>query len=143
MRYLITFFLLKISVFAFAQSAKTLAEIKAFEQNRYVAIVQKDFKTLDRLMTDNLIYTHSNTTVEDKNAYFEALRSGKYNFISFSTDSTQYRTLKRNVVLAAGIVHINMLFYKKEVKMKGRFTAVYVKRKKRWQLAAWQTTKFN
>jgi ketosteroid isomerase-like protein len=140
-KYLI-FFLLISAQLCFGQSAKTLKEIKAFEQNRYAAIVQKDYAALNRLMTDDLIYTHSNTTVEDKKAYFEALNIGKYNFISFSTDSTEYRTLKRNAILAAGIVHIHMMFFKTEVNMRGRFTAVYVRRKRRWQLAAWQTTRF-
>jgi ketosteroid isomerase-like protein len=135
------FLFLIIGQSVFAQSNKTLKAIKAFEQKRYVAIVQKDYKTLDELMTDDLIYTHSNAVVEDKNAYFEAFKSGKYNFISFSTDSTQYRMLKKKVVLAAGIVHIHMNYFKTEVNIKGRFTAVYVKRNRRWQLAAWQTTK--
>jgi ketosteroid isomerase-like protein len=143
MKYNITYFILMTTIFhLFSQSAKTIREIKDFEQKRYVAIVQKDYATLDRLMTEDLIYTHSNTIVEDKSAYFVALRSGKYNFISFSTDSTQYRKLHRNTILAAGIVHIHMNYFTKEIKMNGRFTAVYVKRKRRWQLATWQTTKF-
>ena len=70
-----------------------------------------------------------------------ALKSGKYKFESFVTDSTQYVFLNKKTVIAAGLVHMQGRYYDTPYKLDGRFTAVYIKRKRQWQLAAWQTTK--
>jgi hypothetical protein len=134
---LITFLLFANSIFA--QSA--LNEIKAFEKERYQALINADIATTTKLISPELLYTHSNLTFEDKEAYLLALKSGKYKFESFVTDSTQYVFLNKKTVIAAGLVHMQGRYFDTPYKLDGRFTAVYIKRKKQWQLAAWQTTK--
>lgn len=130
-----------LSATSSAQSEKQLREIRAFEQARYDALVKKDLPALASMVADELTYTHSNCTVEDKTEYLRALETGKYTFRSFETDSTTYHFLNREIVTAAGIVRLHGFLFEKEFKFTARFTAVYVKRKKRWQLAAWQTTR--
>jgi len=134
---LFTFLLFANSIFA--QSA--LNEIKAFEKERYQALINADIATTTKLISPELLYTHSNLTFEDKEAYLLALKSGKYKFESFVTDSTQYVFLNKKTVIAAGLVHMQGRYFDTPYKLDGRFTAVYIKRKKQWQLAAWQTTK--
>ncbi len=143
MKYLfsVMFCLSMYSTPLLAQTPQQLADIKAFETARYNALTQKDFGTTEKLVADELIYTHSNTVVEDKATYLAALRSGKYDFKAFSTDSTQYRMVGKNTVVAAGSVEMQLLYQGRDVKLSGRFTAVYVKRHRQWQLLAWQTTK--
>jgi hypothetical protein len=123
----------------FAQS--NIAAIKAFENERYQALVDGDISKTTALISNDLLYTHSNLTFEDKEAYLLALKSGKYKFESFVTDSTQYVFLNKKTVIAAGLVHMQGKYYDTPYKLDGRFTAVYIKRKKQWQLVAWQTTK--
>jgi len=134
---LFTFLLFANSTFA--QSA--LNEIKAFEKERYRALINADIATTTKLISPELLYTHSNLNFEDKQAYLLALKSGKYKFESFVTDSTQYVFLNKKTVIAAGLVHMQGRYYDTPYKLDGRFTAVYIKRKRQWQLAAWQTTK--
>ncbi len=124
-----------------AQRINRLHQIRVFEQARYAALVKKDLPALASMLADELTYTHSNCTVEDKTEYLRALETGKYTFRSFETDSTTYRFLKRKIVTAAGIVRLHGFLFEKEFKFTARFTAVYIKRNKRWQLAAWQTTR--
>jgi len=123
----------------FAQS--NLTAIKAFESERYQALVDGDILKTTELISNDLLYTHSNLTFEDMDAYLLALKSGKYKFESFVTDSTQYVFLNKKTVIAAGLVHMQGNYYDTPYKLDGRFTAVYIKRKRHWQLAAWQTTK--
>ena len=138
-KIILLFAFLLLSKSIFPQSA--LNEIKDFEQKRYQALINADIATTTKLISPELLYTHSNLTFEDKEAYLIALKSGKYKFESFVTDSTQYVFLNKKTVLAAGLVHMQGRYNDTPYKLDGRFTAVYIKRKKQWQLAAWQTTK--
>ncbi|MCX8479742.1 MAG: nuclear transport factor 2 family protein [Chitinophagales bacterium] len=139
LKTILLFAFLLLSKSIFPQSA--LNEIKAFEKERYQALINADIATTTKLISPDLLYTHSNLTFEDKEAYLLALKSGKYKFESFFTDSTQYVFLNKKTVIAAGLVHMQGRYFDTPYKLDGRFTAVYIKRKKQWQLAAWQTTK--
>ena len=125
-----------------AQQMPQIAVIQAFEQQRYACLIKKDTFCLKKLIADDLVYTHSNATVDDKTTYFEALKTHKYTFDAFQTDSTSYRFLNKKTVIAAGIVNMAGMYFKTPFKIHGRFTAVYVYKQKHWQLAMWQTTKF-
>lgn len=120
-----------------------IAELKAFESKRYAALVSGDLLETKNLLSDKLVYTHSNGVVENMYEYIHALESKKYTFTRFDTDSTRYHFHNQRIVVAAGCVTMQGKYYETEFKLNGRFTAVYVKRKKEWQLAAWQTTKIN
>ena len=134
---LFTFLLFANSTFA----QSNIVAIKAFESERYQALVDGDISKTTALISNDLLYTHSNLTFEDKEAYLLALKSGKYKFESFVTDSTQYVFLNKKTVIAAGLAHMQGKYYDTPYKLDGRFTAVYIKHKRQWQLAAWQTTK--
>ncbi|MFM7016927.1 MAG: nuclear transport factor 2 family protein [Bacteroidota bacterium] len=137
----ILFAFLLLSKSNFAQGY--LDEIKVFEHKRYQALIDADITTTTQLISPDLLYTHSNLTFEDKNAYLLALTSGKYKFEKFETDSTQYVFPNKKTVVAAGLVHMQGRYNDTPYKLDGRFTAVYIKKKHHWQLAAWQTTKKN
>ena len=140
MRFLI--FLLFSPTLLLAQSQSKIQKIQVFEQKRYEALVKNDLAELAKMLAEDLVYTHSNTTVEHKSEYLQALSSKKYVFESFTTDSTEYHFLNRKTVIAAGIVRMKGQRLGKGFELKARFTAVYVRRKRHWKLAAWQTTKF-
>ncbi len=134
---LFTFLLFANSTFA----QSNIASIKAFEQKRYQALINADIATTTKLISPDLLYTHSNLNFENKQAYLLALTSGKYKFEKFETDSTQYVFLNKKTVIAAGFVHMQGRYNDTPYQLDGRFTAVYTKTKHQWQLAAWQTTK--
>jgi hypothetical protein len=136
---ILLFIFLLLSKNIFSQSV--LNELKAFEQKRYQALINADIATITKLISADLLYTHSNLNFEDKAAYLLALTSGKYKFETFETDSTQYVFLNKKTVVAAGLVHMQGRYNDTPYKLDGRFTAVYIKMKHQWQLAAWQTTK--
>ena len=124
-----------------AQNPKYLAEVRAFEQARYEAIRKADLPALDGMLAPELIYTHSNGTVEDKSAYLEALRNGFYQFTQFETDSTNYRFPTQKMAVATGIARIAGQINGKPFKITARFTALYVRRRGHWMLHTWQTTR--
>jgi ketosteroid isomerase-like protein len=123
------------------QTPRCIQTIRAFEQARYQALIKRDFQALGAMIAPELVYTHSNGNVEDRQAYFAALEQRTYVFSKFETDSTLYRSLNRHTVAATGIVRIAGTYQDKPFDIRGRFTALYVRRKNHWQLHTWQTTK--
>ena len=51
----------------------TAAEIRALEDRRYSAMIAKDLATLDEIFADELSYTHSNSLVDTKASYLDAI----------------------------------------------------------------------
>lgn len=126
---------------AIGQTPRRIQTIRAFEQARYQALVKRDFLALETMIAPELVYTHSNGNLEDRQAYFAALEKRTYEFDKFETDSTQYRFLNRRAVVATGVARIAGAYQGKPFDIRGRFTALYVRRNNRWQLHTWQTTK--
>ncbi|MGI9158710.1 MAG: nuclear transport factor 2 family protein [Saprospiraceae bacterium] len=126
---------------AMGQTPRCIQTIRAFEQARYQALIKRDFQALDAMIAPELVYTHSNGNVEDRQAYVAALEKRTYVFSKFETDSTLYRSLNRRTVAATGIVRIAGAYQDKPFDIRGRFTALYICRKNQWQLHTWQTTK--
>ena len=52
------------------------AEIKTLEDRRYQAMIDGDFDTLDRLLGDHLVYTHSTSQSDTRAEYLELCKKG-------------------------------------------------------------------
>jgi hypothetical protein len=127
-------------LFGTAHSQK-ITRLQVFEQARYKAILEADLEKMEDMLSGELVYTHSNCTVENKKEYLEALRSGKYRFTQFETDSTLYRLLDRRTVVGTGIARMAGNVFETPFQLRSRYTAIYVWEKRRWRLHTWQTTK--
>jgi hypothetical protein len=118
----------------------TEAEATAAEDARYAAQMKGDAAALEKLLGDDLVYSHSNAAVDNKKAFIEALRSG----------TTRYRTMKRSdtVTRTYGCVAILTGRADFETTTKGqdsavalRFHAIWVKRPAGLQFISWQSTR--
>jgi hypothetical protein len=58
---------------ALAQNTKT--DIESLERKRFAAQVSKDFDFLEKIFSDDLVYTHSNAKVDKKSLYPSDLAS--------------------------------------------------------------------
>jgi ketosteroid isomerase-like protein len=52
------------------------AAIQKLEDERYAAMLRRDFATLDRLLHDDLVYVHLNGAADTKASYVARLRDG-------------------------------------------------------------------
>jgi len=50
------------------------AMIKELENRRFRAMCERDAETLEELLADGLIYTHSSATVDTKASYIAGIR---------------------------------------------------------------------
>jgi ketosteroid isomerase-like protein len=119
--------------------ANTQETIRLLESRRYRAMCEADAKTLEELLADSLVYTHSYGGADSKASYLDGIRSKKW----------QYRAVERPIediqvhgdcAVVTGQVRIELLSDGKPKKLNSRFTNVWVKRGQGWQMVAWQST---
>jgi uncharacterized protein (TIGR02246 family) len=73
--------------------------IKQAEKDWATAVVTKDYATLDRVLADDLAYTHSDGRLDSKSGFIEALRSGKQAYNAAEHESIDVRMLGKDVAL--------------------------------------------
>jgi len=69
------------------------AERRLFEADdeRCRAMLAHDLDTLERVLADDVIYTHSSAVVEGKAQYLQALREGRSRYLAVQRKSAQVR----------------------------------------------------
>jgi ketosteroid isomerase-like protein len=124
----------------FAQS-KTNRVILDAERRRFDAMIRHDTVALRDMLADDMLYIHSNALVETKAQHLSAIASGKldYRRIERENPATIRRYGKIAVVygpVKAGGVNQGTVF---DVNL--LVTAVYQKKKGKWLLVNWQSTR--
>ena len=77
-------------------------EIHELENARYRAMVSNDLTTLEQLLSDDLIYTHSSARLDSKASYLNSLRSGKVRYVSAERQQESIVDYGKVVVIMAG-----------------------------------------
>ena len=113
--------------------------IRLLESRRYRAMCEGDAQTLDQLLADSLVYTHSYGGADTKASYLDGIRSKKwvYRNIERPTEDIQ---VHGDCAVVTGQVRIELLSDGKPKTLNSRFTNVWVKGAKGWQMVAWQST---
>ncbi|HEV7477228.1 MAG TPA: nuclear transport factor 2 family protein [Burkholderiales bacterium] len=109
--------------------------IRELESRRFRAMIEADAVALEALLADSMIYTHSSATTDGKASYIAGVKSKKW----------QYRQIDRPIediqvhgdtVVVTGQVRIDILIDGKPKIMNSRYTDVWVKGAKGWQMVA-------
>jgi len=123
-------------------AAPTAAEsaVLAAEQARVSALIQDDFAALERILADELTYTHSNASVDTKAQFLSSLRSGRLKYKSLEHSDQRVRVYGEAAILT-GRTNVHSVFEGQEMRPTLRFTIVYVNKAGRWQMAAWHSAR--
>jgi hypothetical protein len=129
------------SSMAMATPGREVEAVKAMELRRFAVTTAGDYDTLETLLGDDLTYAHSSGVLDSKPQFMESLRSGRVRYQSIEPADLQIRILGTTAVIH-GKAKVSLLINKAETKtLDLRFTDVWVKRKGRWQMVAWQSTR--
>ena len=112
------------------------------DRQRMAAMAQKDVATLNRLIADDLIYTHSSARLDTKKSLIEAMESGATVYTSVEPSEVVAQDLGDAVVLT-GVAAISVNSGGKANSFRVRFTDVYADRNGQWQMVTWQSTRLN
>ena len=110
------------------------------DKKRMTAMAQKDVSTLNALLADDLVYTHSSARLDTKQSLIGNMQSGSTVYTSVVPSDVKAQDLGDAVVLT-GSCRISVNAGGRPNNFGVRFTDVYVNRGGRWQMVTWQSTR--
>ena len=113
--------------------------IRLLESRRYRAMCEADAKTLEELLADSLVYTHSYGGADTKASYLDGIRSKKWVYQEVERPIEDIQ-VHGDCAIVTGQVRIQLLSGGQPKKLNSRFTNVWVKGRQGWQMVAWQST---
>jgi ketosteroid isomerase-like protein len=119
--------------------ADTRDTIRLLEARRYRAMCEADAATLEQLLADSLVYTHSYGGADSKASYLDGIRSKKWVYRNIERPIEDIQVHNDSAVVT-GQVRIELLSDGKPKTLNSRFTNVWVKGAQGWQMVAWQST---
>jgi ketosteroid isomerase-like protein len=110
------------------------------DKKRMTAMAQKDIATLNELIADDLVYTHSSARLDTKASLIGNMESGSTVYTSVVPSDVKAQDLGDTVVLT-GSCRISVNAGGRPNSFGVRFTDIYAKRGGRWQMVTWQSTR--
>ena len=139
---LFSLFFLFLSLAALCQAKNGKADseetLKQLERRRYDLMIKKDLKSLGEMLSDDMLYTHSNGNTESKEQYLASLASGKSVYYAVEPEETQVR-FYGNTAILNGIAKVDTDVNGQRTTLRLKYTNAYVKRNGKWQFVTWQS----
>jgi ketosteroid isomerase-like protein len=120
-----------------ADNRQTIIDL---DKKRMTAMAQKDIATLNALLSDDLVYTHSSARLDTKQSLIGAMESGATVYTAVEPSDVKAQDLGDSVILT-GSCRIGVMSNGRSNSFGVRFTDVYANRGGRWQMVAWQSTR--
>ena len=134
-------FVLTLSGLVSAQTGKPEQQVLQAEKDRFAAMVKGDRAALEKLLADDLTYTHSTALLETKEQFIKSVTSGTIDYVSIVPSEPDWKVrVNGNTAIVNGVAAVNVIDTGKDRKIRIRFTTVQANRGGAWQLLAWQST---
>ncbi|OAI52151.1 hypothetical protein AYO46_06390 [Betaproteobacteria bacterium SCGC AG-212-J23] len=114
-------------------------EILALEDRRFEAMTGKDWKTLDGLLHEQLLYTHSSGVTDTKAVWTDAMKAGRTVYKSVKNSDRKVRTYGDSA-LVTGKAQIEAEVNGQARTLKLCYLNVWTKTPHGWKFVAWQST---
>lgn len=115
-------------------------KVIALDKRRMTAMAQKDMATLQALIADDLVYTHSSARLDTKQSLLGAMESGATVYAAVEPSEVKAQDYGAAVILT-GRAQIGVNSGGKAMSFAVRFTDVWVDKGGAWQMTAWQSTR--
>jgi len=110
------------------------------DRQRMSAMAQKNIAALNKLIADDLVYTHSSARLDTKESLIGAMETGKTVYTAVVPSDVKAQDLGDTVVLT-GNARISVNSGGNAMNFGVRFTDVWVNKGGQWQMVAWQSTR--
>jgi ketosteroid isomerase-like protein len=143
-RACLAIFLLVVSALAQSpnSSLSKQEELRLAEHSRVDALVNSDVPRLEKLLGDDLTYTHSTGTKESKAEFLHRIQSGELKYDSMQHENNVSIRLYADTGVLTATSRVKVSVRGQTLELHIRFTEVWVKRDRgTWQLVAWQATR--
>jgi ketosteroid isomerase-like protein len=110
------------------------------DKKRMTAMAQKDIATLNAVLSDDLVYTHSSARLDTKESLIGAMQSGSTVYTAVEPSDVKAQEFGDAVILT-GSCRISVMSSGRPNTFSVRFTDVYANKSGQWQMVAWQSTR--
>jgi len=145
-KVLFTVLAVSLSLTALAKTTQTSRDggveqtIRQLENENREATLKNDASVFERLLADDWLNTNANGTVTTKAQLMSLVKSGTFKISSLEYDDVMVRAYKDTVVVTGRSTSTRMGQDNKLITGQVRFTRVYIKRDKGWQVVSAQST---
>jgi ketosteroid isomerase-like protein len=114
-------------------------DILALEEERFAAMIARDFPRLQLLVHDELMYTHSSGVVDGKATWLDSMKSGRVKYRGAQCTERKVR-LYGDTALITGRAQIEAEIGGEPKTLKLLFLNAWTKTPQGWKFVAWQST---
>jgi len=115
------------------------AEIRKLEDRRFQAMIDGEFDAVDKLLGDGLVYTHSNGQFDTRAEYIALFKKGAFKYLKIERPTENIQVYSDTVVVT-GRVQMEVIVEGKPKLINSRYTDVWIKGAKGWQMVVWHAT---
>lgn len=124
-------------------NAKAEQQVLQAEKDRFAAMVKVDEAALNKLLADDLTYTHSNANLQTKAQFIADLKSGAIKYVSVAPVEAEWKVrIFGTVAVVNGAAAVHVVDHGNDLNFRIRYTNVHTNRQGYWQMAAWEATRF-
>jgi ketosteroid isomerase-like protein len=116
----------------------TEKEILGLEDKRFAAMLTRDFAGLDKVVHEELLYTHSSGVTDTKASWIESMRSGRVKYKSVQCSERQVRFFGE-VALVRGRAAIEADIGGEAKSLRLLFLNAWTRTPQGWKFVAWQS----
>jgi len=113
-------------------------ELLGLEDRRFATMVARDFVALEKVVHDDLLYTHSSGVTDTKASWLESMKSGKVKYKSVSCSERQLKFFGE-VALIRGRAAIEVDIGGQPKSLRLLFLNAWTRTPQGWKFAAWQS----
>lgn len=117
----------------------TEKDMLALEDERFGAMIARDFARLQLLVHDDLMYTHSSGVVDGKASWLDSMKSGRVKYKKANCTERKVR-LYGDTALITGRAVIDAEIGGQAKTLRLLFLNAWTKSPRGWQFVAWQST---
>jgi len=117
----------------------TEKDILALEEERFAAMIARDFPRLQLLVHDELMYTHSSGVVDGKATWLDSMKSGRVKYKKAQCTERKVR-MYGETALITGRAQIEAEIGGQPKTLKLLFLNAWTKTPQGWKFVAWQST---
>ena len=114
--------------------------MQAFQRERFAAMISADIDALQRMLADDVVYTHTSGTTDTKATFVDSIRTGRLRYESIEPRSVDAHA-SGAIAVVTGQAAVRVRSNGSPASFDIRFTEVDALRGGRWQLLAWQSTR--
>lgn len=117
-----------------------LQTVLALEDERVAALCTQDAETLERLLSDSMVYVHSTGLLDTKETFLGHVRNGPIQYKTFERRAVEAYQASTSTVIIRGEAAVGVEFDGNPLDLDFRYLAVWVKHDEAWRFEAWQSS---